>query len=227
MYARSVNRRDLTFAVSGKLVRNSLIMYDRETHSLWSHLTGGAVEGPLRGARLQVVTATQTSWAAWRRAHPDTRVLPHDYPGQTDEYAGYFRNGDAGILGRKRDDHRLSAKARVLGIRILDHPKAYSLDAVGRAKVVNDTFADVPLVVLATADQSAAAFRRDVAEQILTFTVGPDRTVLDQETGSTWDPVTGRAVAGPLAGESLTSVPATDSFWFGWFDFFPGTALYR
>jgi len=227
VYARTVNGRDLTFGVSGKLVRNSLIMYDRETHSLWSHLTGGAIQGSLSGTQLQVVTATQTAWAAWRKAHPDTRVLPHDYPGQTDHYAGYFGGTDAGILGRKRDDNRLPAKARVLGIRILDHPKAYSLDAVGRARVVNDTFVDVPLVVLATADQAAAAFRRDLAGQTLTFATGPNGTVIDRETGTSWDPVTGRAASGVLVGQTLTPLPATDSFWFGWFDFFPGTALYR
>lgn len=226
MYARTLNGRALTFGVSGKLVRNSLIMYDRETHSLWSHLTGGAIQGALSGAQLQVVTATQTTWAAWRGAHPDTRVLPHDYAGQIDEYQGYFRSGDAGILGRKRDDQRLPAKARVLGIRLLDHPKAYSLDAVARARVVNDTFADVPLVVLATADQAAAAFRREVGGQTLTFAVGPNGTIVDRETGTTWQPLTGGALAGPLSGMTLSPIPATDSFWFGWFDFFPGTALY-
>ncbi len=52
-------------------------------------------------------------------------------------------------------------------------------------------------------------------------------TIRDHETASTWDPVTGKAIAGPLAGQSLTPVPATTSFWFGWFDFFPGTALYK
>ncbi len=216
----------LTFGVSGKLVRNSLIMYDRETHSLWSHLTGGAIQGPLQGARLQMVTATQTTWAAWRRAHPDTLVLPHDYPGQADEYAAYFRSGDAGILGRKRDDHRLPTKAKILGIRLMDHPKAYSLDAVFRVRVVNDTFESVPLAVIALSDQSAAAFRREVDGQPLSFVAGANGAILDQETGSSWDPVTGRATAGPLAGKSLTPIPATDSFWFGWIDFFPGTALY-
>ena len=115
----------------------------------------------------------------------------------------------------------------MLGIRILDHPKAYSLDAVGRARVVNDTFVDVPLVVLATADQAAAAFRRDLAGQTLTFAAGPNGTVIDRETGTSWDPVTGRATSGVLVGQTLTPLPATDSFWFGWFDFFPGTALYR
>jgi hypothetical protein len=143
------------------------------------------------------------------------------------EYASYFRRGDAGILGRKRDDHRLPAKARVLGVRILDHPKAYSLNAVWGAGVVNDTFIEVALVVLATADESAAIFRRDVDGKTLTFAVGPSGTVVDQETGTTWDSVTGLATSGPLLGKSLTPVPATDSFWFGWFDFFPGTALYR
>jgi len=226
VYARTVKGRVLTFGVSGKLVRNSLIMYDRETHSLWSHLTGGAIEGALRGAQLRMVTATQTTWAAWRRAHPETQVLPHDYPNQTDAYASYFRRGDAGILGRKRDDHRLPAKARVLGVRILDHPKAYSLDVVRRAGVVNDTFIEVPLVVLATADESAAIFRRDIDGKTLTFAAGPSGTVVDQQTGTTWESVTGRATSGPLLGKSLTPVPATDSFWFGWFDFFPGTLLY-
>jgi len=38
--------------------------------------------------------------------------------------------------------------------------------------------------------------------------------------------VTGRAIDGALQGTRLTAVPATTSFWFGWFDFFPGTELY-
>ena len=45
MYARKVDNRTLTFGVSGLLVRNSLVMYDRETGSLWSHLSGKALDG--------------------------------------------------------------------------------------------------------------------------------------------------------------------------------------
>jgi uncharacterized protein DUF3179 len=216
----------LTFGVSGKLVRNSLIMYDHETHSLWSHLTGSAIQGPLSGSQLTVLPATQTRWGAWKAAYPATRVLPHDYPGQRDEYARYYAGGDAGILGRKRGDSRLPPKDLVIGVRVMELPKAYFLDAVVNAKVVNDTFENVSLVLLATSDQSASVFERTLNGQTLTFeAVGS--TIRDRETVTTWDPVTGKATAGPLAGQRLTPVPATTSFWFGWFDFFPGTALYK
>lgn len=226
MYARTVNGRVLTFGVSGKLVRNSLLMYDHETQSLWSHLTGSAIQGPLSGTRLTVLPATQTRWGAWKAAYPATRVLPHDYRGQTDQYESYYAGGDAGILGRKRADSRLPTKTLVIGVRIMNLPKAYALNAVVNAKVVNDTFESLALVVLATSDQSASVYERSLNGQTLTFeAVGS--TIRDHETASTWDPVTGRAMAGPLAGQRLTPVPATTSFWFGWFDFFPGTALYK
>jgi uncharacterized protein DUF3179 len=216
----------LTFGVSGKLVRNSLVMYDHETHSLWSHLTGSAIQGPLIGSQLTVLPATETRWGAWKTAYPGTRVLPHDYPGQRDQYARYYAGGDAGILGRKRDDSRLAPKDLVIGVRVMDLPKAYWLDSLVNSKVVNDTFESLRLVLLATSDESASVYDRNLNGQTLTFeAVGS--TIRDHQTASTWDPVTGKAIAGPLAGQSLTPVPATTSFWFGWFDFFPGTALYK
>jgi len=201
-------------------------MYDHETSSLWSHLTGTAIQGPLSGSQLTVLPATQTRWGAWKTAYPATRVLPHDYAGQRDEYARYYAGGDAGILGRKRADSRLPPKDLVIGVRVMDLPKAYWLDSVVNAKVINDTFENLPLVLLATSDESASVYERNLNGQTLTFeAVGS--TVHDHETGSTWEPVTGKAIAGPLAGQSLTPVPATTSFWFGWFDFFPGTVLYK
>ncbi len=226
MYARKVNGKLLTFGVSGKLVRNSLIMYDHETHSLWSHLTGSAIQGTLSGSQLTVLPATETRWGAWKTAYPATRVLPHDYPGQRDAYTRYYAGGAAGILGRKREDSRLPPKDLVVGVRVMDLPKAYALAAVVNAKVVNDTFESLPLVLLATSDASASVYERNLNGRTLTFEAAGS-TIRDRETSSTWEPVTGNATAGPLTGQHLTAVPATTSFWFGWFDFFPGTALYK
>ena len=47
---------------------------------------------------------------------------------------------------------------------------------------------------------------------------------VDNETGSTWT-IVGRAVEGPLAGESLEAVPHLDTFWFAWAAYRPGTEL--
>jgi len=225
VYARTVNGRTLTFGVSGKLVRNSLVMYDHETQSLWSHLTGSAIDGPMTGAQLHVLAASQTTWANWLHTYPDTKVLPHDYPGQTDRLR-YFTNQAAGVRGRLHDDNRLPAKAKVIGVRVLEQAKAYAMTAIVKAKVVNDSFANEALVVFKTGPDSASVFHRDISGQTLTFEASADGTITDTKTGTAWDPLTGKAVRGPLIGASLKLIDATTSFWFGWFDFFPDTALY-
>ncbi|NDJ87438.1 MAG: DUF3179 domain-containing protein, partial [Chloroflexi bacterium] len=49
VYARDLNGVVYDFGVSGKLIMNTLVMYDRQTESLWSQILGEAVEGDLRG----------------------------------------------------------------------------------------------------------------------------------------------------------------------------------
>ena len=50
MYAREFEGRELSFGVSGKLLMNALIIYDRETDTLWSQFTGEALEDRWRAA---------------------------------------------------------------------------------------------------------------------------------------------------------------------------------
>ena len=50
--------------------------------------------------------------------------------------------------------------------------------------------------------------------------------MVDLETGSRWNRLSGEAIDGPLSGTTLTRVPATNSFWFGWRDFYPQTTVY-
>ena len=53
MYARTIDGEVLTFGVDGKLIFNSLVMYDRETESLWSQFLGESVDGPKLGTKLE------------------------------------------------------------------------------------------------------------------------------------------------------------------------------
>ena len=63
---------------------------------------------------------------------------------------------------------------------------------------------------------------------MLSFTPGPMWTLLeDTTTGSTWDIVTGTAVAGPLEGKHLQRVLHYNIYWFAWVDFYPHTMLFQ
>ena len=53
MYATKVEDKRLTFFVSGMLWQRSLVMQDKETGSLWSHILGEAMRGSLKGTSLE------------------------------------------------------------------------------------------------------------------------------------------------------------------------------
>ncbi len=125
MYSREVNGQVLEFGVSGKLMMNVLVMYDRQTDSLWSQLLGKAIEGPLEGTELEFVPSKHTTWADWRREHPDTLALVKGYSGYRDPYAGYYRSGRAGVLGEINRDPRLSTKQFIIGVALGEDAVAY------------------------------------------------------------------------------------------------------
>ena len=230
MYARDVDGKTLTFGVSGKLIRNSLVMYDRQTGTLWSHLTGEALEGPLAGEHLQQVLSEQTTWGRWRSGHPRTLMLKVDPSAVSfDPYQNYYGAQDAGVVGRKRADNRLPVKEKVVGVRLNGEVKAYSFTALARDRVVNDTVGGVHLVIVFDGtSQSGAVYRRDPGGVVLTFTpAGTALSMVDDGSGSTWDGLSGRATAGAKVGQQLEQVLITYSFWFGWVDFYPQTEVYR
>ncbi len=230
MYARDVNGKTLTFGVSGKLIRNSLVMFDRETGTLWSHLSGEALDGPLFGQHLRQLLSEQTTWGRWRAEHPKTLMLDVD-PSDVrfDPYQTYYGAPDAGVVGRKRADDRLPVKEKVIGVRLGGEVKAYSFTALARDRVVNDTVGGVPVVVVFDGlTFSGAVYRRDPGGKLVTFIPGTSALSMgDEETGSTWDGLSGRAMTGADAGMELEQVPITYSFWFGWADFYPNTELYK
>jgi hypothetical protein len=162
VYDREVAGKRLSFGVSGKLYRNSLIMYDRETETLWSHLLGAAVQGPLRGERLETIPSSFTTWGDWRERHPETLVLSPSaspYGGfGTDPYAGYYDSGRIGVLGQARDDDRLDDKELVLGV-MAPAAKAYAFRDLERERTIRDTLAGEMIeVVYRPSARSAEAF---------------------------------------------------------------------
>lgn len=229
MYSREIGGETFTFGVSGKLIRNVLVMYDRQTETLWSQLLGEAVQGELVGTKLEFLPSWMMTWDEWKALHPETLALDKGLRSSSrDTYTNYYNSPSAGVIGETIFDDRLTTKEFVVGVELAETVIAYPFRVLNEEPIVNDTVGETAVLIFFDPDTSATAvFDRRVADQTLTFAAGPQpNTVRDIETGSTWDLFTGTAVAGPLAGEQLTPLKNSRSFWFGWKDLHPDTQVY-
>ncbi len=229
MYSREIGGQEYSFGVSGKLIMNVLVMYDRQTDSLWSQLLGEALTGPLKGTRLEFIPAQHTTWEDWKAQHPDTLALVKGYSGLFDSYRSYYESSSAGVIGETVQDDRLYTKQFVIGVEQNGEAVAYPFGALNEEPVVNDLVGGEPVLIVFNAETGAAvAYSRELAgeAQPLTFSSLEGLRLMDAETDSTWLGFSGEAIEGPLAGMRLTPVKSTSAFWFGWKDFYPDTRVY-
>jgi hypothetical protein len=230
VYAREIEGREFTFGVSGKLIRNVLVMYDRQTRSYWSQLLGEAVQGEMIGTKLEFVGSWMMTWDEWKTLHPDTVALDKmGRVGGFDVYTNYYFSPSAGVIGETLTDDRLQTKEFIIGVELPEATKAYPFGVLNDEPVINDTLGDTHLLIVFDADSVATAvYNRELNGQLLTFREAlPPGTLVDEETGSTWNSFTGEAINGPLAGSTLNQVKSTTSFWFGWKDWHPDTLVYE
>ncbi|MCZ6541906.1 MAG: DUF3179 domain-containing protein [Nitrospinae bacterium] len=129
--------RPLNFGVSGLLYKSNVLLYDRQTESLWSQIKQEAVTGKLIGTRLQLIPSTQTTWGAWKKQHPDTLVLStqtgYDRDYERDPYQGYFTSREI-FFPVGRLDHRYHPKEQVIGVQLEGLAKAYPFSELARVK---------------------------------------------------------------------------------------------
>ncbi|WP_049968509.1 DUF3179 domain-containing protein [Haloferax prahovense] len=223
------------FGVSGLLWMSDLVMYDDRTNSLWSQVLATAIRGELTGETLSLLPSTSSTWGEWRAAHPETEVLvPPPVSGtirgrqtrqyDVNPYASYQQSSAIGIGFNDAADDRLHPKTSVVGVAADGVARAYPLDAVERAGVVNDTVGDLPVVVAASAEGTLVAYVRRVDGEAVAFE--RDGSVL-VAAGSRWNLLTGRALDGPHEGSVLTRAnDRSPMFWFAWADFNPETEIY-
>lgn len=243
VYDRRLGDRVLDFGTSGSLYQSALVMYDRQTESLWAHFTAQGIVGVLAGERLDTYPASIVSWASWRDAHPDGLVLSRDTGFDRDygrnPYPGYDDVERQPFLFSGEVDGRLAAMERVVAVGRDTEPVAVRLDALDNAGVIGLTVDGEAITVwhlpgtgsaLDASDTASGrdigatgVFRPEAAGRQLTFERDGDDFV-DDETGSRWD-IFGTAVDGPLSGEQLEAVEHVDTFWFAWAAYQPDTRI--
>jgi len=244
-FDRRVGDKVLDFGTSGRLYASNLVMYDRQTESLWPQLTGQAALGVMTGTQLEFVPVFPVGWSAFREAHPDGWVLSRDTGYSRDygrnPYLAYDADPERDpLFGAPTDDDRLFPLERVIALGGAGEPVAVLRSLVERARVLTETVGRQPLVLLFTEGQNSALEAASVAEgrdigtvavfdptvdgEVLTFTAGDDGRFTDAQTASSWT-IRGRAVEGPLEGEQLAGYPFIDTFWKSWVAFEPDTRL--
>lgn len=138
--------RDLktySFGVSGLLHNNNLMLYDRETLSLWPQITHTAVTGASRSTTLAVVASRLIPWEDWKRENPTTLLLlPNTNEIRNYEIDPYekYRQYPTVMFPMPEIDGRLEAKAIVLGVKIGERMRAYPLFEIKKDRFpINDT----------------------------------------------------------------------------------------
>ncbi|MCK5410701.1 MAG: DUF3179 domain-containing protein [Gemmatimonadota bacterium] len=244
-FDRSVAGHILDFGTTGRLRHSDLIMYDRQTETWWQQAVGTAIVGELMGTELELVPANTLSWAMAQALYPGILVLSRDTGHRRDygrnPYVGYDDPGGAPIptFFRARTDARLPAMDRVVALDVGDG-WAVSFSELSDVRVVNDGAGDLAFVVVwkegasSALDRSQISSGRDVGQtavfdrrlgnQVLTLE-WKEGALRDNETGSTWN-LAGRAIAGPLQGDRLRSIPHGNHFWFSWVVFRPETKVW-
>ena len=205
----------LVFGSSGFLYRSNKLMFDRATHSLWNQFTGKPVSGALvdSGITLQQRPVVITTWADWRNANPDTRILSldtghaRDYgPGVV--YREYFASDDL-MFPTQVDQSRHRQKDYVFGIRQFGGAKAWPLSAFAETSVINDGLLDTPLVLIGdAATRSVRAYERGG----LTFK--ETKNGLLSSDGVRWQ--IGEETLQAADGRTLPRVAGHIAYWFAW-----------
>ena len=214
-------------------------MYDHQTRSLWSHITGEAIQGPLKGKRLKLlVSMPQIAWKTWQLNYPNTQVLSVPAVGgrreskRQDAYAEYHTSQRAGVSGMAYTDNRLPNKSLVIGVQVpakngTTQFRAYPLTHFAETTVINDRVGEVPLLIFHDKVSFATAvFKRNIGENVRTFRA-QDGHFAEDNTGTRWNLVTGEATSGKDKGKRLERLPAVNIYWFAWARYHPQTTIYR
>ena len=170
MYSRQVGAQELSFGVSGMLYKANVLMYDRQTESLWSQVRREAVTGTMTGAKLKVLPSTLTTWQKWLKQHPQTEVLSmatgHSRDYSRDPYADYYQS-QKGFFSFFKSGPGEEEKALVAGMTLNEKARAYPLELLRQKKVLVDSLGGTALTVTYAPDSGQVSIRSADAEEII------------------------------------------------------------
>ncbi len=157
IHRKGARAKPMTFGVSGLLYRSDLLLYDRETESLWSQISSEAVTGPSMGRRLRLLRSRMMSWGDWRRLHPSSEILSrntgYDQPYGRSPYGDYAQSKRLSFPVKY--DRSYHPKMPTIGLRVPGTAaRAYpAAELVAAGGEVRERFAGHPVRIRFDPDQ--------------------------------------------------------------------------
>lgn len=171
-FSSQVEGKQLSFGVSGLLYNSDVLLYDRQTESLWSQILSQAISGDFSGKKLTRLPVTHTSWSDWVKSHPDTLVLSEktgysrDY--RRNPYSGYEKSRSLYFQVSNKAPSTYHPKERVLGLQVGDQFKAYPFSEIDKANkaLISDEFAGEKLNIHWDRENQQASISHPSGKQI-------------------------------------------------------------
>lgn len=132
VFDRTIDGKTVSFGVSGLLYNSDVLMYDRNTESLWSQLMMKAVSGRYKGKYLHLRVSDIMTWESWEADYPQGKVLStetgynRDY--QRQPYTGYELTSRTYFPVAHEKSLKLRPKEWVAGALIKEQAIAFQLD---------------------------------------------------------------------------------------------------
>ncbi|WP_255152453.1 DUF3179 domain-containing protein [Halorarius halobius] len=217
-------RGETTFGVSGRLINNNLVMYDRATETWWPQILATSIPGPWNRSpgthSLREFRLVWTTWGQWVDHHPDTRVLStetgyarnygNDPYGSYNPVSGYYET-ESTLFAVLNEDDRFGRKRVFMGARTPDGAAGVDKSTLLDERVVTGEMGDTPVVAVADP-------RLDTGYVYL----NPDgREVTADEATVRVDGTAHDPDSLPLEG-----VHTFDAMWFAWHGYYPETDVY-
>lgn len=179
VYAGKTKSGVAHIGVSGRLKDRNLVMWDEETNSLWSQLSGEGIYGKRKGESLKLSPSVFVGFATWKKMAPKGQVLA-----LTDVRAKIWHYTRQDLArGALRRGHALA-----LGLRSQGETLAIPLAFLQKKRIVTSEIGGKRILALWLKDEMAPLVYR--IPKGAHFHLDKGRLV--QAKGGAFDPLTGK-----------------------------------
>ncbi len=214
VYKPEVNGKPETFRLVGMDQFNAMFE-DATTKSWWRQATGECCAGPLKGKKLEEISAQQMTLAAWKNIYPKTLVLQPDNKFLTayKHLEGYDNGTQRGSL-TGTDTSSFHKKSWIVGVVTPGEEKMYDWNELKQKRTIQDEVGGEPIVlIMEKDDQSFYVLSRKLKDRVLNIVYQQEKnTLTDSSTAYCWN-LNGTPYNGASGLEGLVPVQAYQEFY--------------